>query len=102
MSRYTGGDGVTYTTAGTPPTNALTRPIAKLLSYSSAIRFIATGYPIVCGHPVEGQVAMDLTTITLRATVKRAGRTVRWLRFEGTCPVCKKWYMQESTKENTQ
>jgi len=69
-----------------------------LRNFTSARRFIATGYPIVCGHPVEGQIAMDLTPITLRATVKRAG-SVRWLRFKATCEVCGRFYSQESTKE---
>lgn len=78
-------------------TNYLTRPIAKLTHYASACRFIDTGYPAICGHPVEGQIAQDVTPIVLRATIQRAG-SFRWLRFEGTCPVCGRWYMQESDK----
>ncbi|MBP8124949.1 MAG: hypothetical protein KAZ26_20060 [Caldilineaceae bacterium] len=97
MSRYTGGDGVTYTVAGTPPSNALTRSISALRRYPSAVRYIATGYPIVCGHPIPGEIAQALTTLTLRATVKRAG-SFRWLRFEAVCPDCGRRYSQETDK----
>ncbi len=81
-------------------TNHLTRPIAALLHYPSAYRFVATGYPAVCGHPIPGQIAHGVTPITLRATVKRAG-SFRWLRFEAVCPDCGRWYMQESGKDKS-